>query len=278
VGPAAAACVRGRGQLMKPARQPYVAGSFYPAQAHDLAATVDGLLNAAASPYAGSTRPAALVVPHAGYGCSGLVAALAYHQLMRSPRVETVVILGPGHFRDPHGLAVPECSAWRTPLGDVPVDQNLCARLVDLGLAHRDDAAHAGEHSIEVQLPFLQRVLGDGWSCVPVVARSMSADRVADCIDALTGDGVLVVASSDLSHYHDQPTAQRLDRRTAQAIVELNVAAIDDGDACGAVVVRGVLAWTQRHELSVELLDLRTSADTCSDPERVVGYGAFAAR
>lgn len=263
---------------MKPARQPYVAGSFYPAQVHDLVATVDGLLNAAASPYAGSARPAALVVPHAGYGCSGPVAASAYRQLMDTRWVQTVVILGPGHFRDPHGLAVPECSAWRTPMGDVPVDQNLCARLVDLGLAHRDDGAHAGEHSIEVQLPFLQRVLGDGWFCVPVVARSMSADKVADCIDALTGEGVLVVASSDLSHYHDQPTAQRLDRRTAQAIVELNVAAIDDRDACGAVVVRGVLAWTERRELSMELLDLRTSADTCGDPERVVGYGAFAAR
>jgi AmmeMemoRadiSam system protein B len=108
--------------------------------------------------------------------------------------------------------------------------------------------------------------------------RSTPDAQVADCIEALTGDGVLVVASTDLSHYHDQPTAQRLDRRTAQAIIELNVDAIDDRDACGAVVVRGMLAWSQRRDLSMELLDLRTSAETCGDPERVVGYGAFAAR
>jgi MEMO1 family protein len=263
---------------MREARQPFVAGSFYPAGAEDLAATVDGLLESAASPDDGTVQPTALVVPHAGYNCSGPVAASAYGMMRRNSGIRTVVILGPAHFRDPLGMAVPEAAAWRTPLGEIPIEQDLCRGLVDLGLAHRDDNAHIGEHSIEVQLPFLQRVLGDGWSCVPVVARSASADIVADCIDALTGDEVLVVASSDLSHYHRQPAAQRLDSRTARAIVELNVAAIRDSDACGAVVVRGLLAWVQRHDLSMELLDLRTSADTCSSPERVVGYGAFAAR
>ena len=263
---------------MRAARRPFVAGSFYPARAEDLAASVDGLLVAATSADAGSSPPAALIVPHAGYRCSGPVAATAYRQLTGCHGVRTVAILGPGHFRDPHGMAVPECGAWRSPLGEVRIDQNRCAELVDLGLVHRDDHPHAGEHSIEVQLPFLQRVLGDGWSCLPVVMRSTPADTVADCIDALTGDGVLVVASSDLSHYRDQRTALLRDRRTARAIVEMDVAAIRDGDACGAVVVRGLLAWARRHHIRVELLDLRTSADTCGPPARVVGYGAFAAR
>jgi AmmeMemoRadiSam system protein B len=113
---------------------------------------------------------------------------------------------------------------------------------------------------------------------VPVVTGSTPADTVADCIDALTGDGVLVVASSDLSHYRDQRSALLLDRRTTRAIVEMDVAAIRDGDACGAVVVRGLPAWARRQDIRVELLDLRTSADTCGPPARVVGYGAFAAR
>jgi len=262
-------------------RAPAVSGLFYPSSAEDLAATVDGLLDAAAPADAGDSQPVGLVVPHAGYACSGPVAATAYRRLTRADDVRTVVILGPAHHRDPHGLAVPECSAWRTPLGEVPVDQDLCGRLVDLGLAHRDDHAHGGEHSIEVQLPFLQRLLGD-WAFVPVVAGLVPAEVVADCLDAISapgsGDGVLAVASSDLSHYHDEETAQQLDRRTAQAVVDLEVAAVGDRDACGAVVLRGLMTWAQRCGLTLELIDLQTSAKTCSTPDRVVGYGAFAAR
>jgi len=256
---------------MTAVRQAHVAGSFYPADPAELTAMVGRLLGEG-----DSELPSALIVPHAAYACSGPVAGSAYRLLGDSFR--TVLLLGPGHFRDPRGSAVPESSAWRTPLGEVPIDQDLCGRLVDRGLAHRDDRPHAGEHSLEVQLPFLQRVLSDGWSCVPVVARSTPADEVADLIDAVSGDGVLVVVSSDLSHYHDQLTAQRLDVRTAGAIVDAEVEAVRDGDACGAVVVRGLLAWTRRHDLGVELLDLRTSADTCGDPSRVVGYGAFVVR
>ena len=258
-------------------RAPAVSGLFYPSSSDDLAATVDGLLDAAAPADAGDSQPVALVVPHAGYSCSGPVAATAYRRLTRPDDVRTVVILGPAHHRDPGGLAVPECGAWRTPLGEVRVDQDLCGLLVDLGLAHRDDRAHGGEHSIEVQLPFLQRLLGD-WACVPVVAGLVPAEVVADCLDAIALDGVLVVASSDLSHYHDVETAQKLDRRTAQAVVDLEVAAVGDRDACGAVVVRGLMTWAQRREVTLELIDLHTSAETCSTPDRVVGYGAFAAR
>lgn len=258
-------------------RAPAVSGLFYPASADDLAATVDGLLDAASPADADDSQPVALVVPHAGYACSGPVAAAAYRRLTRPEDVRTVVILGPAHHRDPQGLAVPECDAWRTPLGEVPVDLDLCGQLVDRGLAHRDDRAHVGEHSLEVQLPFLQRLLGE-WACVPVVAGLVPAEVVADCLDEIALDGVLVVASSDLSHYHDVETAQRLDRRTAQAVVDLEVAAIGDRDACGAVVVRGLMTWAQRRELTLELIDLHTSAETCSTPDRVVGYGAFAAR
>jgi AmmeMemoRadiSam system protein B len=260
---------------MSTVRAPAVSGSFYPGHADHLAAVVDGLLaDGSAGP---DLEPLALVVPHAGYRCSGPVAAAAYRVLRRCrERVRTAVAFGPAHFRDIGGIAVPACTAWRTPLGDVQVDEELRARLVARGLARADDDAHAGEHSVEVQVPFLQRVLAGGWTFLPVVARSVSTEAVGGCIDAVAGDGAMVLVSSDLSHYHDRSTAVALDRRTAEAIVRRDVEAVRDEDACGAEVVRGLLEWARRRDLQVEQLDLGTSADTCSGPDRVVGYGAFA--
>lgn len=151
-----------------------------------------------------------------------------------------------------------------------------------------DDAVHASEHSIEVQLPFLQCALAPsaqgggsdgavaGWPLLPVAVRSVAPETVADCIDEVVGDAVLLLVSSDLSHYHDERTAVALDRRTAGAIVNRDVDGVRDRDACGAEAVRGLLAWARRHDLQVRLLDIGTSADTCSGPDRVVGYGAFA--
>ena len=257
---------------MSATRAPSVAGSFYPADPAVLADAVDALL---AGPATDGPRPAALVVPHAGYPCSGAVAASGYRRLV-GHRVATVAVLGPAHFRDPGGLAVPASSAWRTPLGDVPVDQEVCQQLVDLGLAHRDDRPHAGEHSVEVQLPFLQRVLGDGWACVPALAHAVDPEAVADCIGALARDGVQVVVSTDLSHYHDRSTAEQLDRRTVDAVLAGREEAIGDRDACGAVVLRGLLVWLRRRGLGLELIAQATSADTCGGPERVVGYATFA--
>jgi AmmeMemoRadiSam system protein B len=265
---------------MSSVRTPAVAGSFYAADPAELSAAVDELLRAA-DRAAGSDSggdPAALVVPHAGHRCSGPVAASAYRLLRRhwSGRVRTVVVFGPAHFRDVGGMAVPACRAWSSPLGEVGVDERLRARVVRRGLARADDACHAGEHSVEVQLPFLQRALADGWSFLPVVARSVSADAVADCIDAVVDGEVGVLVSTDLSHYLDVSTAVARDRRTARAIVRRDGDAVRDQDACGAEPLRGLLAWARRHDLQVRLLDLGTSADTCSGPERVVGYGAFA--
>ncbi len=284
---------------MTTARPPAVAGSFYPGGADELAAVVDALLERAPASaddplalppslrgvskprrvVAGAepAEPVALVVPHAGLACSGPVAASAY-RLLRGlrDRVRTVVAFGPAHFRDVGGLAVPACAAWSTPLGDVQVDAHLRALLVGAGLARADDDAHAGEHSVEVQVPFLQRVLAGRWSFLPVLVRSATADAVADCMDAVAGDGVMVLVSTDLSHYHDRASADALDRRTAEAIVRRDISAVRDSDACGAEVVRGLIVWTRRHGLQIEPLDLGTSADTCSGPSRVVGYGAFA--
>ena len=264
-------------------RPPAVAGSFYPADRGTLADLVDSLLTAAGATSApvedGGLPPRALVVPHAGYVYSGPVAAAAYHRLPRAG-IGTVALLGPAHHVRVEGIAGPTTSGFRTPLGTVPVDTATCARLEREGLASLTDRPHAREHSLEVQLPFLQAVLGTGWSLVPLAVGAASDDQVADCVEALTGTApdTFVLISTDLSHYLDQDSARELDRRTAAAVVALRPDLIGHRDACGAVPLRGLLTWARRHDLDMELLDLRTSADTAGDPSRVVGYGAFALR
>jgi hypothetical protein len=203
------------------------------------------------------------------------VAGTAY-RLAAGASVRTVVVAGPAHYVDPGGVVVPRADTWLTPLGEVAIDRERCDRLVEAGCAFRSDTPHDGEHAIEVQLPFLQRILTPGWSLVPLAVRGTSPDAVADALDLLAGD--LVVVSSDLSHYLDEATARRRDRRTVDAILARDPAAIGDDDACGALAVRGLLTWARRRDLGVELLDLATSADTCGGPERVVGYAACALR
>ena len=259
-------------------RRPAVAGTFYPGREEDLAAEVDSLL-AASGPVEQPEPSRAFVVPHAGYLCSGPTAATAYVRVV--PSVRTVVLLGPSHFVEARGLTVPRKAAWETPLGEVTIDDDLCHRLVEDGHAVRDDRPHRREHSLEVQLPFLQRILPDGWTCVPVTVGPGDPERVADCLDAVTDDprsatDVLVLVSTDLSHYHDEATAHRLDLRTCQAVLDKDPNRIEYADACGADALRGILAWARRRDLAVELLDRSTSADTCGDPSRVVGYAAFA--
>ena len=126
-----------------------------------------------------------------------------------------------------------------------------------------------------MQLPFLLRVLPVGWRLVPVVVGQTQPSAVAALLDAAVTPRALVVCSTDLSHYLDENRAVQRDRRTADAIVARRAEAIGDHDACGAAALRGIMTWAKQHRHNVELLDLRTSADTAGDPARVVGYGAF---
>jgi AmmeMemoRadiSam system protein B len=261
-------------------RPPAVAGTFYPADPEELVAVVDSLLKGArlrASEGSVGPAPVALVVPHAGYVYSGPVAASAY-ELLRARPVRRVAVLGPAHYVPLTGIAMPSGGAFATALGEIPVETSTCAALADLhDCVAVDDDAHRPEHSIEVQLPFLQRVLADGWTFVPLAVGVTAPEQVAEVLDTLCADGdLLPVVSTDLSHYLDQVGAQRHDRHTAQAVVDRDAAAIGPHEACGAFALRGLLHWARRHELDVRLLQLGTSADTVGDPQRVVGYGAFA--
>ncbi len=252
-------------------RLPSVAGTFYPADPARLAAEVDGLLEGATP--AAVPEPVALVAPHAGYVYSGPVAASAY-ALLRARTPERVAILGPAHLVPLRGAAVPSAPAWRTPLGDVRVDPWLRELAVEAG-AVVDDEVHAPEHAVEVQLPFLQRLAGDGLSVLPVAVGVAEPAEVAELVGALAPHAFVVV-STDLSHYHDDATAKRLDRRTADAVLARDPGRIGREDACGSFALRGLVEHARRAGLDVHLLDLRTSADTAGDPWRVVGYGAFA--
>ncbi|HEU5293421.1 MAG TPA: AmmeMemoRadiSam system protein B [Burkholderiaceae bacterium] len=252
-----------------------VAGLFYPADAKALSRQLDRLLAAAASTD-DAPAPKILVVPHAGYVYSGPVAAFAYARLARwRTRIRRIVLLGPTHRVAVHGLAVPTATAFDTPLGRVELDRDAIAALSDLPQVVANDAAHAQEHALEVQLPFLQSVL-DRFTLVPLAVGAVSADAVAQVIERLWG-GVetLIVISTDLSHYLPYAKAKAVDRETVERIVHLEPL-LDHQQACGATPLAGALLAARQHGLTAQLLDLRNSGDTAGDRSRVVGYCAIA--
>jgi AmmeMemoRadiSam system protein B len=258
------------------ARQPAVAGRFYPAGAVELAAVVDGLLDAAGAPEDEQLADA-YVVPHAGYPYSGATAARVYARLrLHAGEVQRVVLIGPSHYVQLTGCAAPSQAAWRTPLGDVPVDRTVVFGLAEAGYAAVDDLPHEREHSLEVQLPFLQRVLPAGVPVVPLAVGASRPDDVLLTLLAAVRPGTLVLCSTDLSHYLTLDAARRQDERTAQAVLDLAPERIRVRDACGLYALRGLLAWARHRRLRPGLLHLCTSADATGDLSRVVGYGAFA--
>jgi AmmeMemoRadiSam system protein B len=250
-------------------RRPTVAGLFYPADAGELADTVDALLAEAGSRQASDLR--GLVVPHAGYAYSGPVAATAF---ALAPEEAAVALLGPSHFSPFVGLAVSGADAWATPLGDVPVSARMREAALTAG-AFVDDEPHAREHALEVELPFLQRACRRGLEVLPVAVGRTGPEGVARLIEAVDG---LVVVSTDLSHYHLDAQARELDRRTVDAVLAREPASIKADAACGVFALRGLVDHARRCGLEIELLDLRTSADAGGGTDRVVGYGAFALR
>jgi AmmeMemoRadiSam system protein B/AmmeMemoRadiSam system protein A len=255
-------------------RPPAVAGMFYEADARVLRTQVDTMLAEA-----GPREPTAMtgvVVPHAGHIYSGPVAARAYRLLPTS--VERVLLIGPSHFVPLPTMAASGAAAWQTPLGEVPLDAAEVARLSEEfpSAVVVDDIAHAREHCLEVQLPFLQRVLAPGWTLVPMVVGHADPATVAEVLDdALARPGTLLVVSTDLSHYLPYPAAAVRDERTAAAISAVRPDRIADEDACGSYALRGALTYAQQHGLAVRQLDLRSSGDTAGPRDRVVGYGAF---
>lgn len=260
--------------LQREIRPAAVAGLFYSENAATLHGDIEALLAAAAPLTTLPRPPKALIVPHAGYIYSGPVAAKAYAQLRPlRDRVRRVVLLGPVHRVPVRGLALPNVAAFSTPLGTVALDHEWVERLRLLRQVTVSSAAHAMEHSLEVQLPFLQTVLSD-FRLVPLAVGDAHAEQVAEVIDAAWGGAeTLIVVSSDLSHYLSYEHARRVDAETCDAIVQLR-GELDHDQACGGTPINGLLQVARRRHLTPHLLDLRNSGDTAGDRARVVGYAA----
>jgi AmmeMemoRadiSam system protein B len=263
---------------MPAVREAVVDGLFYPAAPGALRAQIlDYLVGVAAPDDTERAPPKLLITPHAGYEYCGTVAAQAYALLGRrgARAISRVVMLGPAHRIALDGLAAPRAQAFETPLGRVALDCAALDSLDELPQVIRSDRAHEREHSIEVQLPFLQTLLGSRFTLVPLVVGAADAEEVAQVLERLWGcDETLIVISSDLSHYLSYEQAQVADRATARRILALDAALVPH-EACGASAINGALLAVRRHGLVPRLLDLRNSGDTAGDRDLVVGYGAI---
>ncbi len=259
---------------MSSVRQPCVAGAFYPANPQELQQTVNKLLEQAA--VMSIVPPKAIIAPHAGYIYSGPIAASIYKTLLPvRDIIKRVVVVGPAHRVGFRGIAVTNVENFATPLGNIPIDLDTIQRIEHLPDVHIFEHAYDMEHSLEVQLPFLQTVLSK-FSLVPCVVGLADPQSVANLIEHLWGGAeTLIVISSDLSHYYDYATAQTLDQAATKSIEKLAADEIKDNQACGRLPVKGLLIAAKKLNLQVKTLDLRNSGDTAGDKNRVVGYGAY---
>jgi AmmeMemoRadiSam system protein B len=260
------------GEHIKP---PAVAGMFYPDDRLQLQQDLDRYLAGVTA--APSRLPRALIVPHAGYVYSAQVAASAYGLLQGSDaRIDRVLLLGPAHRVGFRGIAVHGADYFRTPLGDVRLDRQGEAQLRGLPFVHLLDQAFAQEHSLEVQLPFLQRLLPD-FSLLPLLIGQSDYQQVAQVLNLfVTAPNTLILISSDLSHFHGYAEAQRMDEQANRAILALDGDALTHDHACGRIGIGGLLLIARQQGWTVEKLDLRNSGDTAGPKDRVVGYGAYA--
>jgi hypothetical protein len=258
---------------LKRVRPPAVAGAFYPADPIALRRQIAGFLCEANGV---GPIPKALIVPHAGYKYSGPVAASGYALLEAVRHCMTrVVLLGPSHRVPFYGLATTDADLFSTPLGTIEIDRSFVENALRLPQVQLLDAAHQYEHSLEVQLPFLQMTLDD-FALVPLAVGQVNASEVADVIDTLwSDDDTLLVVSSDLSHYRDYRTARALDTDTSNLIEHLKWRQLDGERACGYGGIRGLLKVAEQRRLRVKVVDLRNSGDTSGSKDQVVGYGSY---
>jgi hypothetical protein len=265
-------------------RQAAVAGSWYPGTAQALAAAVDGHLARVTREVDGAL--VAIVAPHAGLMYSGPVAAHAY-RLLRGRTFDVVVLVGPSHFVGFEGVSVSRASGFATPFGVAPVAAGLAADLIRAApIVREHEAAHAREHSLEMQLPFVQHLAPDT-PILPLVMGHQTAATARALADGLAtvleGRNALLVASTDLSHYHDAATASRLDAVVIDHVARFDADALqraldaEPDHACGGgptvAVMRAARALGARDSL---VLDYADSGDVSGDKTKVVGYMAAA--
>lgn len=276
------------------AREPAVAGLFYPRDPATLTRVIDGHLAAARTERTGTLK--ALICPHAGYDYSGPVAASGY-RLLQGAAYDTVVLLAPAHYAALNAASVSSADVYRTPLGDVPISPRARqlaqsppfaldppCRVQRPGWARQSsrpapadgtERADTWEHADEVQVPFLQRSLSK-FDLLPVVCGEIDPAQAAQALRPLLDDRTLLVVSSDLSHYHPYAEARTRDQRCLDAICALDPGRLAGQEACGLTPIQILLHLAKQQGWKPTLLDYRNSGDTGGDKSRVVGYAALA--
>ena len=257
---------------MSTLRKTAVAGTFYPADPQELRETIEAFYDKA------DDQPAigkVLIAPHAGYIYSGSIAASCYAPLRkRADEISRVVLLGPSHYVGFHGMAVPECEFYETPLGNIKIDKNAKETALNCEEVFSFDQAHLQEHSLEVHLPFLKESLND-FTLLPIVVGACKPEIVADLIKCLWGGPeTLIVISTDLSHFKDYKDASECDLKTCSKIEKLDIN-FDHNEACGSTPVKGLILAAKEKNILPKLIDLRNSGDTSGNKSRVVGYASF---
>jgi len=278
---------------VSPFRRPYVAGQFYEGTAEALKLQIESCF---LNPYGPRKLPnvnfqndyrsvVGLICPHAGYMYSGSVAAWGFFELAKDNPPETVVILGPNHTGYGRGLSLMRNGIWQTPLGDIQIDTNLSdAILSKTDLIDIDETAHRFEHSIEVQLPFLQYLYGDKFKLVPIcflMQDYISAIEVGNAlIEAIADSNTVVVASSDMTHYECAKQAEKKDRLALDAITALDAnrfyetITTQNITACGYAPITALITYAKRLNAKAELLNYHTSGDVSGNYSSVVGYAS----
>lgn len=252
---------------------PAVAGSFYPADVVELKSMLQQCL--AGNLPENASQPRAIIAPHAGYIYSGPIAGNAYRILQAMPQIKHVVLLGPAHYVPVSDAVLSTYSTFRTPLGDIPVNEDARNELLTIPKLGLFDAAFAQEHSLEVQLPFLQTVLSD-FTITPILVGKPDKSLVTEILKRFWDKpDTLIVVSSDLSHYHDYNTAKQIDNVTLSNILQLNPNALMPQHACGCYAMQGLLEFAKQKKLLPKVMDARNSGDTQADKKRVVGYSAI---
>ena len=254
-------------------REPAVSGMFYPDDPTELQQMLGVYLSREDRP---EKQPKAVIVPHAGYIYSGPIAGSVYSLFAQARgKIQRVVLMGPAHRVGFPGIAITSVDAFSTPLGLAMIDKQALASIASCEDVHVRDDAHALEHSLEVQIPFLQFVFGE-FKLVPLLIGDVVPEKVVDVLEMLwDGQETLVVVSSDLSHYNDYDTAVKMDTSTSRAIEDLRPQDIDFEGACGRIPVAALLLLARKRGLHARTIDLRNSGDTAGPKDQVVGYGAY---